>query len=61
MSCARATTLSVHHRRFDTAGAFSAAGDLREVCDITATIYDTLEFRILTVLNLPSGNLATPD
>jgi hypothetical protein len=49
MSWARATTLRVHQRRECGTGVLVAVDGAGMVLDINATIYDTLEFRILTV------------
>jgi hypothetical protein len=49
MSCARATTLRVHHRRECGAGVLVAGDEAEIVLDMNATLYDTVEFRILTV------------
>jgi hypothetical protein len=49
MSWARATTLRVHHRREEATGVLVAEGGVEVVVGITATLYDTVEFRILTV------------
>jgi hypothetical protein len=49
MSWARATTLRVHHRREWGTGVLVAGDEAGIVLDINATLYDTVEFRILTV------------
>src|SRR3954452_11945563 len=55
MSCARATTLSVHHRRDGASGAVGAFVIVGEFWDMSVTLYGTVEFRIPTVPEFTCG------